>query len=145
MTTDDPDPKANPHGFAETSRDFLSSLDRFMDAMEHRDLDTLIAEAGGPASVAAIAVDLVGRFCHTGPLAVTGLLPSLNRWEPPTRMRTHEGCDISRSFAMRMFRVHRSSIRSRHTTSPVRTSRNWFPNLQASRGYTVHVTSRRTH
>ncbi len=69
MTTDDPDPKANPHGFAETSRDFLSSLDRFMDAMEHRDLDTLIAEAGGPGSVAAIAVDLVGRFCHTGPLA----------------------------------------------------------------------------
>lgn len=69
MTTDDPDPKTNPHGFAETSRDFLSSLDRFMNAMEHRDLDTLIAEAGGPASVAAIAVDLVGRFCHTGPLA----------------------------------------------------------------------------
>lgn len=69
MTTTDPGPKANPHGFAETSRDFLSYLDRFIDALVHRDLDTLIAEAGGPASVAAIAVDLVGGFCHAGPLA----------------------------------------------------------------------------
>ena len=69
MTTKHPGPESNPFGFAKTSRAFLSYLDGFMDALVHRDRDTLIAEAGGPASVAAIAVDLVGGFCHAGPLA----------------------------------------------------------------------------
>jgi len=69
VTTNHLGRKANPIGFAESSRDFLSYLDGFMDALVDRDLGSLISEAGGPDCVAAIAVDLVGGFCHAGPLA----------------------------------------------------------------------------
>ncbi len=47
---------------------FLSTLEDWMEDLEPLTLESLLAEAGGPGSVAIFCVDMTNGFCHEGML-----------------------------------------------------------------------------
>jgi nicotinamidase-related amidase len=73
--------KAAPR-LRDRSAAFLDYLDEHTDSLPELSLDGLIAEAGGAAHVAVIAVDVVNGFCVEGPLAsarVGAIVPPIGR------------------------------------------------------------------
>ena len=66
----------------ERSAAFLDYLDEHLRSLQKVSLSTLIAEAGGAAHVAIVAVDVVNGFCVEGPLAsarVGAIVPPIRR------------------------------------------------------------------
>src|SRR5438105_934419 len=51
------------------SETFLAWLDRWYEQLPEMPLDAVLAEAGGPASVGCVSVDLIVGFCSEGPLS----------------------------------------------------------------------------
>jgi nicotinamidase-related amidase len=51
--------------------DFLDTLDTWMEALQPLSLADLISEAQGPEHIGIFCVDVIGGFCHEGPLYST--------------------------------------------------------------------------
>jgi len=54
---------------ANRSAAFLEWLDRWYGELQELSLEAVIREAGGPAAVACVSVDLIAGFCSEGPLS----------------------------------------------------------------------------